>query len=142
MVLLSMVWPARNRPTKTPFETTREVSLWPSFRRTESSSPAPARTAPFGCELWATTPLASWANTKSDVNFLVFSPGGEILASASDDQTVKLWSVATGELIDTLHTPAPVGTIVSHPTAESSLRQAAMALSDCGIRQRASPWAG
>ena len=34
-----------------------------------------------------------------------FHPGGEILASASGDTTVKLWDVATGRRLDTLGQP-------------------------------------
>ena len=36
------------------------------------------------------------------VNGVAFSPDGQILASASDDDTVKLWNPATGALLRTL----------------------------------------
>ena len=36
------------------------------------------------------------------VNRVVFSPDGEIIASASDDRTIRLWSVNTRKLIKTL----------------------------------------
>jgi WD40 repeat protein/basic membrane lipoprotein Med (substrate-binding protein (PBP1-ABC) superfamily) len=38
----------------------------------------------------------------AQVNDLVFSPDGVILATASDDHTVKLWDVATGQELQTL----------------------------------------
>ncbi|OCQ90436.1 serine/threonine protein kinase [Nostoc sp. MBR 210] len=38
----------------------------------------------------------------SDVNSVAFAPNGQILASGSDDQTIKLWNLATGTEISTL----------------------------------------
>lgn len=37
-----------------------------------------------------------------EVNAVAFSPDGRTLASGSDDKTVKLWNVKTGELLHTL----------------------------------------
>ncbi|HSE32588.1 MAG TPA: hypothetical protein VLA93_13530, partial [Pyrinomonadaceae bacterium] len=37
----------------------------------------------------------------ADVKSVVFSPNGEIVASGSKDQTVKLWNAQTGELLRT-----------------------------------------
>jgi WD40 repeat protein len=36
------------------------------------------------------------------VRSVAFSPDGRLLASGSDDGTVKLWEVATGSLVRTL----------------------------------------
>ncbi|MEH2421798.1 MAG: serine/threonine-protein kinase [Nostoc sp.] len=38
----------------------------------------------------------------SDVNSVAFSPDGKTLASGSDDQTIKLWNLASGQEIHTL----------------------------------------
>ncbi|MEH1850563.1 MAG: serine/threonine-protein kinase [Nostoc sp.] len=38
----------------------------------------------------------------SDVNSVAFSPDGTTLGSASDDKTIKLWNIASGEAIRTL----------------------------------------
>jgi WD40 repeat protein len=37
-----------------------------------------------------------------DVNSVAFSPDGRLLASGSDDYTIRLWDVATGSLVRTL----------------------------------------
>ncbi|MBE9208749.1 serine/threonine protein kinase [Nostoc sp. LEGE 06077] len=38
----------------------------------------------------------------SDVNSVAFAPNGQILASGSDDKTIKLWNIATGTELQTL----------------------------------------
>lgn len=38
---------------------------------------------------------------------VAFSPNGEIIASGSEDGTIKLWDVQTGECLHTLTTPRP-----------------------------------
>ncbi|BAZ15377.1 serine/threonine protein kinase with WD-40 repeats [Calothrix sp. NIES-4071] len=38
----------------------------------------------------------------SDVNSVVFAPDGKMLASSSDDKTIKLWNPVTGQSISTL----------------------------------------
>jgi len=38
----------------------------------------------------------------NSVETVAFSPNGRLLASGSDDKTVKLWNSATGELIQRL----------------------------------------
>jgi WD40 repeat protein len=50
------------------------------------------------------------------VNSVAFTPDGERLISASSDGTVKVWSVASGELLKTIEaTPAEVRSLAVSP---------------------------
>ena len=42
------------------------------------------------------------------VNMTSFSPDGRLLASASDDQTIRIWHVSTGELLKTFYHRCPI----------------------------------
>jgi WD40 repeat protein/tRNA A-37 threonylcarbamoyl transferase component Bud32 len=48
------------------------------------------------------TPIISSSNSSSAKGSLIFSPDGQILASSSNDNTIKLWDVASGNEIGTL----------------------------------------
>lgn len=50
-------------------------------------------------------PIATLAGHAQPVNVVTFSPTGDLLASASADRTVKLWT-RSGEVVETLEIPA------------------------------------
>lgn len=51
----------------------------------------------------------------TSVNVIAFSPNGKLLASGSDDKTIKFWSVADGKEIRTIATKDKVGTLAFSP---------------------------
>lgn len=57
-----------------------------------------------GARSWAEPPDIVWASHEHTfvVNSVAFSPDGETLASASFDETIKLWRVSDGALLHTL----------------------------------------
>uniref|UniRef100_UPI0019127CD2 WD40 domain-containing protein n=1 Tax=Hassallia byssoidea TaxID=482630 RepID=UPI0019127CD2 len=68
---------------------------------------------------------------RNSVNSVSFSPDGKILASASDDKTIKLWNVDTGKEITTLngHTEevnsasfSPDGKILASASADKTIK--------------------
>ena len=52
-------------------------------------------------------PYATLSGHQSWVLGVAFHPDGEIIASSSADETIKLWNVKTGECIKTLRVPRP-----------------------------------
>ena len=58
----------------------------------------------------------TFSGHKSAVNGLVLLPGDRLIASASDDGTIKVWDLITGQLVRTVHAHnAEVGTIALSP---------------------------
>ncbi len=45
------------------------------------------------------------SGTNITVSSVAFSPNGQTLVSGSEDETIKLWNVKTGECVKTLRIP-------------------------------------
>ncbi|MEH1821609.1 MAG: serine/threonine-protein kinase [Nostoc sp.] len=72
-----------------------ELKDYPQGAEDISPFPLPVENRP--CSLLSTLSGHAWA-----VLTVAFSPDGQILATGSDDNTIKLWEVNTGQLISTL----------------------------------------
>jgi WD40 repeat protein len=60
--------------------------------------------------------VRSFSGHTDSVTDLAFSPDGKLLASASNDVTIKLWNVATGNLVQTLlGQPQPATSLAFSP---------------------------
>jgi WD40 repeat protein len=55
----------------------------------------------------------------NEVNAVVFSPDGQLVASASDDSTVRVWETATGACRCVLHQRSPVSRIAFLPNGRT-----------------------
>jgi WD40 repeat protein len=55
---------------------------------------------------------------KDFVHALAFSPDGELLASGSDDMTIKLWNLASGRELATLKAPNSVRSLTFSPDSQ------------------------
>ena len=53
--------------------------------------------------LLALGPTSAFAQLSKNVLIVAFAPGGKSLASRSDDNSLKLWDVATGKEIRRAH---------------------------------------
>ncbi|MFN0123714.1 MAG: WD40 repeat domain-containing protein [Blastocatellia bacterium] len=56
------------------------------------------------------TPLRRMEGHREWIESLVFSPDGKCLASGSDDESVRIWDVATGRVLQVLKHSVPAGT--------------------------------
>jgi len=90
---------ALNSPLTPRIRTSRVISAKPA---TQSLPAAPFKVAP------TNSPIQNWkcaytltGHTKS-IRSLAITPDGQILASGSDDKTIKLWQLATGRELFTL----------------------------------------
>jgi len=76
-------------------------------------------------------PYTSLRGHTDDVTSVAFSPDGQILASGSTDETIRLWNVNTGELLETIegHTDdvtsiafSPDGQILASGSTDETIR--------------------
>jgi len=77
----------------------RSVSLTPDARTVVSGGSAGALTA---YDVMTGSKLRDYIGHSGDVFAVAVSPDGQLLASGSDDQTVKLWELASGRLLLTV----------------------------------------
>ena len=59
--------------------------------------------------------LVRWSEHTGRVFSLAFSPDGKTLASGSEDNTVRLWQVTSGKLLDKFEHPASVRSVIFSP---------------------------
>jgi WD40 repeat protein len=63
-------------------------------------------------------PRRTLTGHRDDVNGCALNPDGTLIASASEDKTLKIWSVATGECLATLHVDGALASCAFLPDGE------------------------
>jgi WD40 repeat protein len=70
---------------------------------------------------------STWQGHTHTVEALRFSADGQLLVSASQDETIRLWDVTTGNCLQTLRTPGPyAGMNITGITGISAAQKAAL----------------
>ncbi|HEY9596537.1 MAG TPA: WD40 repeat domain-containing serine/threonine-protein kinase, partial [Cyanophyceae cyanobacterium] len=113
-ILNKMVEMATSRRYQSATEVLHDLNFSPDFD-TKTPKVIPAKSTvqfpqsiPFGATSASQLPLQTWRcvytleGHTSSIRSLAISPDGQILASSSDDKTVKLWQLTTGRELLTL----------------------------------------
>jgi len=63
--------------------------------------------------------LHTFAAHSNTVNSVAINPDGKVIASGSDDSTIKFWHLDSGELLSTLTFSTAVNAIAFSPDAQT-----------------------
>jgi WD40 repeat protein len=111
LILDKLIAEATNHRYHSAAEVLRDLNAKPKV-----SSPPKERVAPrFDLSKISWQRPQTLTNHTASVSSVIISPDGETLVSGCFDKTIKLWNLATGELLDSLTASEAVLAIAFHP---------------------------
>ncbi|KAK9678502.1 hypothetical protein RND81_11G215800 [Saponaria officinalis] len=89
----AIVWDVKTQELKQQFEFHRGPTLDADWRNNVSFATSSTDTMIYVCKIGETSPIKTFGGHQGEVNCVKWDPSGTLLASCSDDNTAKIWSM-------------------------------------------------
>ncbi|KAL9245817.1 hypothetical protein vseg_019423 [Gypsophila vaccaria] len=89
----AIVWDVKTQEPKQQFEFHTGPTLDVDWRNNVSFATSSTDTMIYVCKIGETSPIKTFAGHQGEVNCVKWDPTGTLLASCSDDNTAKIWSM-------------------------------------------------
>lgn len=101
----AIVWDVKTEEPKQQFEFHSGPTLDVDWRNNNSFATSSTDNMIYVCKIGENRPLKTFAGHQGEVNCVKWDPSGTLLASCSDDNSAKIWSMKQDEYLVLLLTP-------------------------------------